>query len=476
MNAQLRTVEELSNLLQLHRKATDKQGFVDVETRKLRLQTAIDLLVDHHQVLVEAMDIDFGGRHLGFSLMNDIMGSLTSLKHARDNLEQWVGDDQRQVFSPYDQMGSEAWVQYKPKGTVGIIGTWNAPLFTLLSPLASALSAGNRAILKPSEVAPKTAEVFARLVGEYFDPMDVAVITGGVDVGQAFASMPFNHLVFTGSTQVGKQIMRAAAENLVPVTLELGGKSPAILGVSADISEAARRLAIAKGMNAGQLCISPDKIYVPAAAQEAFIDEFTKTYAALYPSIESNQDVVSVVNDQHLKRIDAYLAQAKEAGAKIIHCPNVPVPTEGRKRPLSLVINPSLSSDLMKEEIFGPAVVLLTYSDIKKVVQEVNGGERPLALYYFGKDEAEQNYVLNHTLSGGVTLNDALMHAAMEDAPFGGVGASGMGHYHGHEGFIEFSHARTVFRGAPVDPRGDWGMLPPFSEQFTEALVSQITR
>lgn len=476
MSAQLTTSEQLSDLLRLHRTAADQQGVVDLETRKRRLQTAIDMLVDHHEELSVAMGADFGGRHVGFSLMNDVLGSLNSLKHARDNLEQWLVPDQRQVFAPYDQMGSQAWIQYKPKGTVGIIGTWNAPLFTLFSPLASALSAGNRAVLKPSEVAPETAKILARIVAEHFDPMDVALINGGVEVGQAFAGMPFDHLVFTGSTEVGKKIMRAAADNLVPVTLELGGKSPAIIGESANIAEAARRLAIAKGTNSGQLCISPDIIYVPVAARDEFLQAFTQTYSQLYPSVENNNDVVAVVNDQHMARLDGYLDQAREEGTEIILCPDVPVPTQGRKRPLSIVINPPLLADIMTHEIFGPAVVLLTYSDIKHVVQEVNSGERPLALYYFGQNEDEQNYVLDHTLSGGVTLNDALMHAAMEDAPFGGVGASGMGHYHGREGFLEFSHARTVFRGAPIDPRGEWGLLPPFGEHFVAAMASQVTR
>lgn len=476
MSAQLETAQELAELLRLHRKATDQQGVVSAEVRKGRLQAAIDLLVDHHIALCAAIDADFGGRHVGFSMMNDILGSITSLKHARDNLELWLGGEQRQVFSPYDQLGAEAWVQYQPKGTVGIIGTWNAPLFTLFSPLASVLSAGNRAVLKPSEVAPETAQLLAKLVGEYFDPLDVAIITGGVEVGQAFAGMPFDHLVFTGSTQVGKKIMRAAADNLVPVTLELGGKSPVVIGKSADIAEAARRIAIGKGMNAGQLCISPDLVYVPVAAREEFLQAFIQAYSELYPSVEGNSDLVSVVSEQHLARVDGYLTQVAEEGAEIVQCPDVPQPAQGRKRPLSIVVNPPLLADIMQEEIFGQAMVLLTYSDIKHVVEEINSGERPLALYYFGQDEAEQDYVLEHTLSGGVTVNDVLMHAAMENAPFGGVGASGMGHYHGRDGFLEFSHARTVFRAAPVDPRAEWGMLPPFSEHFTAAVAGQITR
>lgn len=476
MSAQLQSVDQLSDLLKRHREATDQQGLVSADKRRHRIQAAINLLVDNYRALCEAMNDDFGGRHPGFSLMNDVLGSLSSLKHARDHLESWMADDARPVFSPYDQLGAEAWIQYKPKGTVGIIGTWNAPLFTLFSPLASAFSAGNRAVLKPSEVVPKTARLLHELFPTYFDDLDAALITGGVEVGQAFSAMPFDHLVFTGSTDVGKKIMRAAADNLVPVTLELGGKSPVIVGRSADIPDAARKLAIAKGTNGGQICISPDLIYVPKELKEEFLAAFARVYSTLYPRIIENPDVVSVVNDLHMARIDTCLNEAREAGAEVLSFPEGAEHGSGRKRPLSVVVNPPLMSRIMEEEIFGPALVLLTYTDIAPVVQEINARPRPLALYYFGADDSEQAYVLDHTLSGGVTINDALMHAAMEDAPFGGVGSSGMGHYHGREGFLEFSHARTVFKSAPVDPRSEWGVLPPWSEQFEAFMASQVTR
>lgn len=475
MSAQLQFVDQLTELLKRHREATDQQGVVSVEARRSRIQAAINLLADNHSALCDAMNSDFGGRHHGFSLMNDVLGSISSLKHARDNLESWVVDEKRPVFAPYDQLGAEAWVQYKPKGTVGIIGTWNAPLFTLFSPLASVFAAGNRAVLKPSEVVPETASLLLKLFPEYFEDLDAAMITGGVALGQAFASMPFDHLVFTGSTSVGKKIMQAASENLVPVTLELGGKSPVIVGRSADIPEAARKLAIAKGTNGGQICISPDLVYVPKELKDEFLSSFEQAYASLYPSIAENPDVVSVVNDRHMARIDSCIDEARESGAEVLSFP-ADAESGGRKRPLKIVVNPPLISRIMEEEIFGPALVLLTYADIAPVVQEINSRPRPLALYYFGADESEQAYVLDHTLSGGVTINDALMHAAMEDAPFGGVGASGMGHYHGKEGFLEFSHARTVFKSAPVDPRAEWGVIPPWSEQFEQFMASQVTR
>ena len=476
MRAHLQSIDQLPSLLAAQRSAFDQQGPVSAELRRGRIQQVIDLLVDHHQQLAEAMDADFGGRHPGFGLMNDVLGSLGSLKHARDHLEAWMPDEPRQVFAPYDQLGAQGWVQYQPKGSVGIIGTWNAPLFTLLSPLACAFAAGNRAVLKPSEIVPRTAELLAQLIDQRFDPLELAIITGGVEVGQAFASQPFNHLVFTGSTEVGRDIMRRAAENLVPVTLELGGKSPVVIGQRADIAEAARRLAIAKGTNGGQICISPDRVFVPVAQREEFIRQLAEAFNGLYPGVSDNPDLVSVVNQRHLQRLDGYLAEVREMGVEVVQCPDVVFDAGSGKRPLSLVINPPLNSRIMREEIFGPALVVLSYSDIHHVVDEINQGERPLALYYFGTDQAEQDFVLGHTLSGGVSINDALMHAAMENAPFGGVGASGMGHYHGREGFLEFSHTRTVFKAAAVDPRAEWGMLPPYHAGFTGVMQAQITR
>ncbi|MBA1277525.1 MULTISPECIES: coniferyl aldehyde dehydrogenase [Pseudomonadaceae] len=475
MSAYLRSIDEVRALLGAQRQAYDREGPVDAATRRRRLQAVIELLVAEQNRLLEAMDADFGGRHPGYSLMTDVLGALSSLKHARSHFEQWMQDSPRPPFAPYDQLGAEAWVQYRPKGSVGIIGTWNAPVFTLLSPLAGVLAAGNRAILKPSEIVPNTAQVLAEAIADRFDPLELAIVTGGVEVGQGFASQPFDHLVFTGGTSIGRDVMRRAAENLVPVTLELGGKSPAIVGRSADIADAARRLAIAKFTNGGQICVSPDLVYVPVEQKQAFIGALRDAVGVLYPRAAGNPDLVAVVNERHLQRIDRYLADAEAQGAEIIRCPDeAPVPG-CCKRPLSVVVNPPLHSLVMQEEIFGPAMVLLTYSDLPAVVEEINSRPRPLALYYFGHDQAEQDYVLGHTLSGGVTINDAMMHPAMHDAPFGGVGASGMGHYHGWEGFCQFSHARTIFKAPAYDPRGEWGLLPPYGENLLATLQAQVT-
>ena len=475
MSAYLQSIDEVGALLAAQRQATDSQGPVTAAVRRRRLQAVIDLLVAHHQPLVEAMDADFGGRHPGYGLMTDVLGALSSLKHARTHFEQWMQDSPRPSFPPYDQLGAEAWVQYQPKGSVGIIGTWNAPLFTLLSPLAGVFAAGNRAVLKPSEITPNTAQVLAEAIAERFDPLELAIVTGGVEVGQGFASQPFDHLVFTGGTAIGRDVMRRAAENLVPVTLELGGKSPVIVGRSADIADAARRLAIAKTTNGGQICVSPDLVYVPVEHKQAFIEAFRAAVSALYPTMAGNADLVAVVNERHLQRIDRYLDDAEARGAEIVFCPDEAPQAGSRRRPLSLVVNPPLQSLIMQEEIFGPAMVLLTYAELAPVLEEINSRPRPLALYYFGQDPDEQAHVLGHTLSGGLTINDAMMHPAMHDAPFGGVGASGMGHYHGWEGFCQFSHARTVFKAPAYDPRGEWGMLPPYGEHFLAAMQAQVT-
>ncbi|MCP8690436.1 aldehyde dehydrogenase family protein [Marinobacterium sedimentorum] len=474
MASAVTTPAGIADLLAAQQQAFGREGLVPAATRRARIQQVIDLLVAHSDALADAMDADFGGRHRGFSLMNDVLGSLGSLKYTRDHLQGWMQPDTRASFAPYDQLGASAEVLHQPKGSVGIIGTWNAPLFTLFSPLACALGAGNRAILKPSEITPRTAELVAEIIGSQVDPEVVAVVTGDAGIGAAFAAQPFNHLVFTGSTAVGRKIMQAAAGHLVPVTLELGGKSPAILSRSADLDDACRRLAIAKGTNGGQICISPDVLYVPADALETVVAGLKQHFCQYYPRIDDNPDLVAAVNDAHLQRVESYLDDARVRGARI-ESSHPETPGSSRRRPLRLVIDPPADSLIMQEEIFGSALVIRTYTQLDEAIVDINVRPRPLALYYFGQDTAEQARVLSQTLSGGVTVNDAMMHAAMHAAPFGGIGASGLGHYHGYEGFLEFSHARTVYRVPESDPRGEWGMLPPYGEHFEAMIKSQIT-
>ncbi len=468
--------EQLSCLLAAQKKAFIAAGPVSAEQRRERIQRVIELLVRFQQPLVEAMDADFGGRPQGFSLMNDVLGSLASLKYARDHLGHWVEDEPRQVFAPYDQLGAKAWVMHQPKGSIGILGTWNAPLFTLLSPLACVLAAGNRAILKPSEVVPRTAQVLAQAFAEVFDALEIGVVTGDAELAQVFTAQPFDHLVFTGSTAVARSVMRNAAENLVPLTLELGGKSPVIISRSADLAKAAFSIALAKANNGGQICINPDVVYVPREQLEDFIGLLGSAYSELLPTTQGNPDVVAVVNERHLQRIEGYVQDARERGARVESFPQAQqVAADSRQRPLQVVINPPRDSRILHEEIFGPALVLLPYENLQRALDDIHSRERPLALYYFGQSEEEQRYVLQHTISGGVSINDVMMHAALHDAPFGGIGASGMGHYHGREGFLEFSHMRTVYKAPAHDPRREWGLLPPYGEHFLPTMQSMVT-
>ncbi|MEX8195167.1 coniferyl aldehyde dehydrogenase [Comamonas guangdongensis] len=464
----------IRQLLDLQKQAFIAQGPVSAELRVQRLQQVIDMLVECKDALCEAMGEDFGGRPAVFSLANDILGSLSSLKHARDHFRDWMGDSERPSVKPFDMFGATAWVKYQPKGVIGIIGTWNAPLFTLLSPLACAFAAGNRAVLKTSEIAPRTAQVLADAVARRFDPQVLAVVQGGPEVAAEFSGQPWDHLVFTGSTAVGKLIMAAAAKNLVPVTLELGGKSPVLVGNSADVANAAERIAVGKALNSGQLCVAPDVVWVHESRLQALAEAIAARYREMYPTVSGNADMTPVVNERHHARVSAYVNDAKARGVTVVEVGSAAAGVD-RRLPLALVIDPPPEAEISRHEIFGPAMVLRSFQDIREAVAAINEGERPLALYYFGSDEAEQNWVLDHSLSGGVSINDVVMHPALEDAPFGGVGASGMGHYHGREGFLEFSHARSVYKAGNHDPRREWGMLPPYNAQFEQMLAQAVT-
>ena len=472
-NSDNQAIQSLPQVVSLQQVAFRSEGPVSVATRKDRLQRVIDMLVKHCDPLCAAMEEDFGGRSPVFSMMNDVAGSLGSLKHARDHLETWTQDQTRPSVVPFDAFGATAWVKYQPKGVVGIIGTWNAPLFTLLSPLSSVFAAGNRAILKPSEIAPRTAELLQHAVAEFFKPDELTVIQGGPAVAAEFSKQTWNHLVFTGATSVGKLIMKAASDNLVPVTLELGGKSPVVIGTGANIANAAERIAVGKSANSGQLCVSPDVVWVHEAQADHLLNEIQSIYKGLFPTTADNKDVTPIVNERHFERLNSYVNDASAKGARIVVAGDDNATQ--RRLPLRMVVNPSSDSVIAQHEIFGPALVVRTYQTLKQAVTEINAGERPLALYYFGTDSVEQAWVLDHTLSGGVSINDVVMHPALHDAPFGGVGASGMGHYHGHEGFLEFSHARSVYSAGGHDPRREWGMLPPYTDQFAQMIRSAIT-
>ena len=470
------SVIELEQRLAAQKAARLTEGAVSADVRRQRIQRVIDMVVKYRDPICEAAHADFGNRSRTITLMFDVLGSLGSLKAARDDFRPWMKPQRRKGAIPFSWFGARGTVEYHPKGVVGIMGTWNYPVFTLLAPLAYVFAAGNRAILKPSELTPHIAEVMAGAVKEFFDPAELAVVTGGVDLGQAFAAQPFDHIVLTGGIGVGKAVMRAAADNLTPLTLELGGKSPVIIGRSADLAMTAERIMIAKGAGSGQVCVNADVVYVPREHLDTLLSRMRTSFERLYPgSYENNPDWVTVINERHCARVDGYVNDAAARGARVETFGGPYRGPQQKRLPLRIVIDPPRDTAIMQNEIFGPAMIVLPYDRVDDVIADINSRARPLALYYFGKDAAEERKVLDHTISGGVCINELLMHAALTDAPFGGIGASGMGHYHGREGFLEFSHARTIYPAGWWDPRRAFGMLPPLTKK-TEAMMEKAVK
>jgi coniferyl-aldehyde dehydrogenase len=447
--------------------------------RRDRIDRAIALLVDHKDAFAKAVSADFGHRSTEQTLMTDIMPSVGALKHARKHFEAWSRDEKRKAMFPLGLLGAKAKVVYQPKGVVGVIAPWNFPIGMVMVPMAGILAAGNRAMVKPSEFTERVADLFAEVVPQYFAEEEMAVFTGGVDVGSAFSKLAFDHLIFTGATSVGKHIMRAAADNLVPVTLELGGKSPTFIGRSADKAKAGQRIAMGKMMNAGQICLAPDYLIVAKEQEQDVIASVKSSVATMYPTLLGNDDYTSVVNGRNYERLQGYLADAKEKGAELIEVNPAGedfASSNGNKMPLTILRNVNDDMKVMQEEIFGPILPVMTYDSIDQAIDYVNAHDRPLGLYYFGNDKAEEEKVLSRTISGGVTVNDVLFHNAMEDLPFGGVGPSGMGNYHGLDGFKTFSHMRAVYRQPGLDIAGMSGFKPPYGKATHATLARELKK
>ncbi|WP_256588917.1 coniferyl aldehyde dehydrogenase [Pseudomonas sp. ACN8] len=436
---------DIRTILEKQRAAFQAREPYTLEERCELLDRAIGLLVNHEQEIIEALSADFGHRSPGFSKGSEVLSPLATLKQTKAELAQWMRPEQRQARA------GEAWVQFQPLGVVGIVTAWNVPGYMVFSGLAGALAAGNRVMIKPSEFNPHTSELIARLIRSVYAEDEVAVVLGGAQVGQAFCGQPFDHLLFTGATSIGKHVLRAAAENLVPVTLELGGKSPTIISRSADFNDAVAKVVIGKLLNAGQLCVAPDYVFVPQESVDAFIGVAKAVVAKFFPTLRDNPDYTSIINARHFERLQDYLSEARAAGVELIELNagaedfsqstlNKIVPT--------LLRNPGDDLQVMQDEIFGPLLPIKPYETISEVIAQINARPHPLALYYFGNDAVEEAQVLSRTCSGGVTLNGVMSHASTEGLPFGGVGQSGMGAYHGIDGFRTFSHAKAVLRTA----------------------------
>ena len=453
---------------------------VSAAVRTDRLKRAIAMIADHASDFCDVLSEDFGHRSRDQSMMTDIAASVAPLKHAIKHLDRWMRRDKRAVQFPLGLLGARAWVEYQPKGVVGVISPWNFPVNLVMGPIAGIFAAGNRAMVKTSEFTPATAALFERLSPNYFAPEELAFVSGGPEVGKAFAELPFDHLIFTGATGIGRHILHAAADNLTPVTLELGGKSPVIVGKGADIARTTERVALGKMLNAGQICLAPDYMLVPSDREQAVVDGLKAAASAMYPTLLGNPDYTAIINDRHHQRLTDWLDDARAKGATVETVNPAHedfAASNSRKMPLHIVRNATDDMTIMQEEIFGPILPIRRYDGgIDTAIAEVNRRDRPLGLYYFGPDETERRRVLDRTISGGVTLDDVVFHVSMEDLPFGGVGPSGMGSYHGHDGFRTFSHAKAVFRQARIDVAKLAGLKPPYGRATARTIAQQMKR
>ena len=439
MQESQRQLDQLQRLFQAQRQAYAAHPMPPAEQRRQWLDSLCQLLSDERQALIDAISQDFGNRSADETLLGELMPSLHGIHHARQHLKRWMKPSRRRVGLAFQPASAK--VIYQPLGVIGVIVPWNYPLFLSIGPLVGALAAGNRVMLKLSESTPTTGLLLKELLGRVFPEDQVCVVLGEAEIGMAFSKLPFDHLLFTGATSIGRHVMRAAAENLTPVTLELGGKSPAIVSQDVPIKDAAERIAFGKTLNAGQTCVAPDYALVPEDRVGAFVEAYRQAVRSFYPTLIDNPDYTSIINDRQLARLNGYLSDATSKGALLI-----PLFEHNQQRRMghSLVLNVSDEMTLMQDEIFGPLLPIVPYKGLDEAFAYINQRPRPLALYYFGYNKAEQQRVLNETHSGGVCLNDTLLHVPQEDLPFGGIGPSGMGHYHGHEGFLTFSKAKGV--------------------------------
>ncbi|MCU0940713.1 MAG: coniferyl aldehyde dehydrogenase [Burkholderiaceae bacterium] len=440
----LEAVERVQRLYAAQRAACLAQPYPSADERLERLRALKRQTQRYQDLLAEAMSADFGFRPAAESKMLDLLGSVLEANHAVSHLKRWMKPSKRSTELLF--LGNSVKILYQPKGVVGVIVPWNFPIYLAMGPLVTALAAGNRVMIKMSEVTPATNAVFKTLLGEVFGEDLVAVVGEELVDPNVFTSLPFDHIVFTGSPAVGRIVMRTAAQNLTPVTLELGGKSPAVVTRHYPVADAALRITHGKSVNCGQICIAPDYALVPRESVDAFVASVKSSFEQFYGGhTEGNPNFTSVVSDRQLQRIEAVLADARAKGATVTACALQPS-AGNRQLPLHIVTGATPDMAVLKEELFGPVLPVVPYDSTDDAIAFINERPRPLALYCFSHDDAERDELLRRTHSGGVSVNDWGWHAINHDAPFGGIGNSGIGNYHGEEGFRELSHARTVFQ------------------------------
>jgi coniferyl-aldehyde dehydrogenase len=462
------TVRDLEHLFAAQRKAFASEPDPPLSVRRGRLDRLLALTEKYEEEIVAAIAADFGTRPAQETRLAELFMVSAGIRHARRHLSRWMRP--RRVPTPLYLWPGRSRILRQPLGVVGVISPWNYPFQLAVLPVAAALAAGNRALLKPSELTPQTAALIEKIVALNFAPEELAVVTGGAEVGQAFAQLPFDHLFFTGSTAVGRKIALAAAANLTRVTLELGGKSPALIADDADLDVVAPRLVVGKLLNAGQTCIAPDYVLAPAGRIDELVEAIGKAVAALYPRLGANPDYTSIVNERHYARLNGLVDDAVAKGARALRLNpgNELLPERERKLAPTLLLGVRDDMAVMQEEIFGPVLPVETYVTLDEAIAKINARPRPLALYAFGFDKPARERVLRETVAGGVTLDDALWHFCNEELPFGGVGASGIGAYGGERGFLAFTHEKAVF----TQPRYalTWMLNPPYGKLFEVVL------
>lgn len=432
-----------AEILQLQRDTFLQSDAPDLAQRRADLKKLRQAIIANRTRIEAAISADFGHRSSYETALMEIVPTVQGIDYLSRNLRRFMRPERRHVAFTYQP--GRAYVAYQPLGVVGIVSPWNYPLSLAIMPLATAIAAGNRVMVKPSEYTPETSDLMATILAEIFRPDQVAVIKGDAEVGAAFTALPFDHLLFTGSTQVGRAVMKAASENLVPVTLELGGKSPAIISLGHATEANVANIAFGKLANAGQTCIAPDYVLLHADDVENFRSAYVNAVSQMYPGGNDSKDYSAIINARHFQRLTGLLADAKAKGADVITLADAPQNAGANKLPPSLLLNVTDEMEVMQQEIFGPILPIVTYRSIDEAIAYINARPRPLALYYFGDNDAARRKVLTRTVSGNVGINNTLMHYAQDDLPFGGVGPSGMGAYHGIEGFRAFSHAKGIY-------------------------------
>jgi coniferyl-aldehyde dehydrogenase len=448
---------ELRGQLGAMQAANLRDGAPDWARRLDRLERIGAMVRENQAAVIAAIDSDFGGRAREETMLGEIFTTLLAVRHAKSRLAKWMRPRRRAIGLAF--WPARARLLPQPLGVVGIISPWNYPLFLALSPLVGAVAAGNRALLKPSELTPRTAALMGEVVAQYFAVDEIAVVQGGRAVAAAFSELPFDHLLYTGSASVGRKVMAAAAENLTPVTLELGGKSPAIIGPAAALDAAVESIIRGKLFNAGQTCVAPDYVLVPKDQVGFFVAKALAVAGKFYPILADNPDYSAILNQAQFDRLQAMLAEAAAQGARVV----VAGAGSGRKLPLTMLLETKASMTVRREEIFGPLLPIIPYDDLSAAIAHVNGGDRPLALYVYDRNRNNVERVLRETISGGAVVNDCLLHAGAENLPFGGVGASGMGQYHGSDGFETFSKLKPVVYQSRLNAM--WLLHPPYGRR-----------